>query len=422
MTHPTRNPSRPLPGWRATLAAALAAATVLVACGGGGGDAGPSTTATTTSPTTATAANFTLGAISGFGSVVVGGVRYDDSKASISDEDGVEKKSSDLKLGMVVAMDASRVDRSAGTASADRIRFGSEIVGPVGTVNSSASTVTVLGQTVLVTTSTVFDSTLAGGLSALTAGAVVEVHGILDQATGQITATRIEPKTGATAYKLRGVVASLDTTAKTFKIGSETINYAGVTTVPATLANGSVVRALLQTTQVSGAWVATRLGAGARVPSGTVPEAHVEGAITVFTSTSSFEINGLKIDATNATFADGTAGIVLGARVEVEGSLNNGVLVATKVEIEERREQGQRPLELHGAITSIDTTAKTFVLRTVTVSYAGTVTFKDGTVADLAVGKNVEVRGVLSADRTQLAATRIEFKSGSSGTTTTSTN
>ncbi len=409
MSNPDRNPSRPLPGWRATLAVALAAATVLVACGGGGGDAGTAA-ATTATPAATTSAAFALGTISGFGSVVVGGVRYDDSRASISDEDGNTHRSSDLRLGMVVALDAGSVDRATATGLAERIRFGSEIVGPVGTIDTTASTLTLLGQTVLVTASTVFDSTLSGGLSALTAGAVIEVHGLLDQTTGQITATRIEPKTGATAYKLRGVVASLDTTAKTFKIGSETINYAGVATVPSTLADGAVVRVLLQTTQVSGAWVATRLAPGSRVPSGTVPEAHVEGRITAFTSNTAFVINGLTIDATNASFPDGTAGVVLGARVEVEGRLNNGVLVASKVEIEDRRDHGIRKLELHGAIASIDTTAKTFVVKAVTVSYAGTVTYKDGAEADLALGKNVEVRGTLSADRTKLEATRIEFK------------
>jgi hypothetical protein len=38
------------------------------------------------------------------------------------------------------------------------------------------------------------------------------------------------------------------------------------------------------------------------------------------------------------------------------------------------------------------------------------VTFKDGTEANLANGKRVEVKGVLSTDRTRLEATRIEIK------------
>lgn len=400
------SPSFKLQGWRAALAVTLAAAAALAACGGGGADV---PTGGTVTPPAAASVSYALGTVSGFGSVVVGGVRYDDSKATVTDEDGESHSSSDLRLGMTVQINGGKVDRTAGTAVAERVRFGSETVGPVSAVDTAAGTLTLLGQMIVVTPNTVFDSSLAGGLTAVTPGMVLEVHGVLDRATGRITATRIEPKTGALFYRMRGVVSALDTTAKTFKIGTELINYAGITTVPANLANDIVVRVKLQTTQVAGAWVATRLVSGQRQPDAT-SEAHVEGTITTFTSSTSFAVDGLTVDATAASFPDGTTGIALGARVEVEGALNNGVLVATKVEVEERHNGGRRELELHGAITSVDTVAQTFVLRTVTVSYAGDgIIFKKGTAADLKADARVEVHGVLSADRTRLQAQRIEF-------------
>jgi len=398
-----------LSDWRAALAASVAigAAALLVACGGGG-DATPSTP--TVTPAAAT--SYTQGAVSGFGSVIVGGVRFDDSTATVSDEDGNTKTRSDVKLGMMVEVDHGNVNRSAATALAVRIRMGSEVVGPVGIIDTGASTVKVLGQTVLVTTSTVFDSTLSGGLSALHAGDVIEVHGILDPANARIVATRIEPKAGATSFKLRGAIASLDTTAKTFKINGELISYAGLPSgnVPPGLTNGQIVRVLVQTTQVSGAWVATALRGGLRLPDAARSQAHVEGVITVFTDSKSFEINGLKVDATNATFPDGSTGVVLGARVEVEGAIVGGVLVATKVEIEERRDMGRRELELHGAMSNLNSTDKTFALRGVTVWYGGTVEYRGGTEATLANDKRVEVKGVLSTDRTRLEARRITFE------------
>ena len=397
------------PDWRVALATATAigATALLVACGGGGTDA-----ATTPGATPAAASTYTQGAISGFGSVIVGGVRFDDSTASVADEDGNSRSRSDLKLGMMVEVDAGTVDRAAASALALRIRLGSEVVGPVGTIDTVASTVQVLGQTVLVTTSTVFDETLAGGLSALRAGAVVEVHGILDPARSRIVATRIEAEAGATAYKLRGAIANLDTTAKTFTINGQLISYAGLALggVPSGLSNGQIVRVLLQTTQVGGAWVATALRGGLRLPEVTRREAHVEGVISAFTSTSSFQINGLQVDASGATFPDGTAGIVLGARVEVEGVVTAGVLVASKVEIEERRTLGERALELRGELGNLNTTDKTFALRGVTVWYGGTVEYRDGTEATLVNGRRVEVRGVLGSDRTRLQARRIDFK------------
>jgi hypothetical protein len=392
--------------WRLALAAgaSFCATALLVACGGGG-DAG-----TSNSSTPAAAVSYSQGAITGFGSVFVNGVRFDDSAATVSDDDGNASNSTALKLGMMVQVDAGTVDNAASSAVAAAIRWGSEVVGPVGTVDTAASTVRVLGQTVLVTTSTVFDSTLAGGLSALTAGAVVEVHGILDPANSRIVATRIEPKTGATAYKIRGAIAAVDTTAKTFTINGELVSYASLpaASVPAGLTNGQIVRVRLQTTQVSGAWVATALRGGLRLPESN-RDAEVEGAITVFTSATDFEISGLKVNASNASFPDGQTGVVLGARVEVHGTVTNGVLVATKVEIQERRAV-QRELELRGALGNLNATDKTFALRGVTVWYGGTVVYKDGTEATLANDKRVEVKGVLSADRTRLEARRIEFK------------
>ncbi len=393
--------------WSSALAAVTAAGAtaVLVACGGGGGDATPEAV------TPAAATTYSQGAITGFGSIFVGGVRFDDSTASVTDEDGNSRTRAELKLGMMVELDAGAVDRTAASALALRIRLGNEIVGPVGAVNTAASTVQVLGQTVLVTSSTIFDETLSGGLSALVSGAVVEVYGILDPANGRVVATRIEPKTGATAYKLRGALAGLNTTAKTFTINGQTISYASLpaANLPPGLANGQIVRVLLQTTQVSGAWVATALRGGLRLPEVTRRDAHVEGVISAFTSTSSFQINGLQVDASNATFPDGTAGIVLGAKVEVEGVVTNGVLVASKVEIENRRPE-LKVLELRGQMGNLNTTDKTFALRGVTVWYGGTVEYRNGTEATLANAKAVEVKGVLSTDRTRLEARRIEFK------------
>ena len=400
------------PTRRVALACAVALGTnaVLVACGGGGGDPGSPGTLTPNA-----ASSYSQGAITGFGSVFVGGVRFDDSSASVSDDDGNAKTRGDLKLGMMVEVDAGNIDRAAASALALRIRLGNEIVGPVGTVDIAASTVVVLGQTVLVTPSTVFDESLAGGLSAVRAGQVLEVYGILDPAAGRVVATRIELEDNALAYKLRGAIAGINTTAKTFTINGQTVSYASLpgAQVPPGLANGQIVRVRLQTVQVGGAWVATALRGGLRLPEGR-PEAQLEGVITQFTSSASFEVNGLKVDASKAAFPDGAAGIVLGARVEVSGAVDNGVLVATRVELDGRRLTELRPLELRGDIGNLNTSAKTFALRGVTVWYGGTVEFKNGSAAQLVNGSRVEVKGVLSTDRTRLEARRIEFKAAGS--------
>ncbi len=91
-------------------------------------------------------------------------------------------------------------------------------------------------------------------------------------------------RTTRSFYKLRGVIANLDTTAKTFTMGGEVISYAGLTLaeLPNVLANGQRVRVRLQTTQVAGQWVAVALRPGVRKLEDR-DEAHLRGAITALT-------------------------------------------------------------------------------------------------------------------------------------------
>jgi hypothetical protein len=399
----------PFTGRQAAAVLSAAALALIAACGGGGGAMPASATPTVT------AASYSQGAISGFGSVIVNGVRWDDSSASVADDDGAMHPSSDLKLGMVVEIQGGLVDHGAGTGKALAITYGSEMEGPISAIDSTASTLTVLGQTIQVTTSTVFDASISGGLAGLNQGDVVEVFGLFDAANNRIVATRLEVQTGAIEYRLRGTVADLDTTAKTFTLGGTPINYANASLAPASLANGVQVKVRLQTTpNADGAWVATRVRLVLRaLPDH--PEAEVEGVVTAWTSATDFEVDGLKVDASNASFPEGSAGVVLGAQVEVRGAVTDGVLVATSVSLEDDHRGGGmpgsgRPFELHGAIGSLDSTAMTFALRGLTVSYAGSVSFAGGNPAQLANGVRVEVQGTLSPDMTKIDATRISFE------------
>ena len=390
------------------LIAQLACTAALLAGCGGGGDAGPSSGGTGAA---APASSFAAGPITGFGSIIVNGVRFDDSAAVVSDDEGGASSKDLLRLGMTATVKGGAIsdDGTGARARASEISFGAAVVGPVSVVNAAAKNLVVLGQTVLVLDTTVIDARLVGGFAGIAVGSVLEVHGTLDATTRSITATRLEPTVAVAGYKLRGIVAGLDTTAKTFTIGSALISYAGVTAVPANLANGLLLRVRLQTAQVAGAWVATRLG-DARPRVADADEAHLEGSITAFTSSAAFSVNGIPVDATNARFPNGTAGIVLGAQVEVEGSSANGVVVARSVAIEDHEARHAEGFELHGAITALDATAKTFVLRAITVSYAAAgIEYRKGTEAQLAVGVQLEVRGMLSADGTHLQARRISF-------------
>ena len=395
--------TRPAPMLRNILAVLVTATAALVAaCGGGGGSSG--------SAPTAVATDYSQGPISGFGSVIVNGVRWDDSAATITDDDGVSHRSSDLKLGMMVEVDGTDVDHASGTGKALLFRIASEMAGPIASVDVAASTFVVLGVTIQVTSSTVFDDTISGGVAGLSADQVVEVQGLFDAANNSIVATRVQPSAGAPDYRVRGVVTALDTAAKTFMLGAETVWYGGLLTDGAWLANGLQVKVRMAKTQLNGAWVADTVRPIVRTLADRA-EAEVEGSITSFTSVTSFSVNGLPVDASGAILPADTSRLVLGAHVEVRGAIQDGVLVATTVRVDDDSHHGgpARVFELHGAISGVNATDKTFALRGLTISYAGDVTYVDGTAADLTNGAMVGVQGKLAADLTHIDASRIEF-------------
>ena len=267
------------------LATALTATVLAVGCGGGGGvDTGGTGTSTA----------FSSGRISGFGSIIVNGIRFDDSSARVYDDDGVAHERGDLKLGMVTDVNAGAVtvDVASGLSNskATEIRYGSEIKGPVQALNVAAGTLTVIGQSVKVDAATVFED-LPNGLASVQAGNLLEIYGFLDRSSGNFTATRIERKLALPSYKVVGPISALDTGAKTFAIGSATISYSNINALPA-LSNGLNVRATLQTTPKGNLWTATALSGNAPVVAdGTQTE--LEGFITDFVSASNFKVAGV---------------------------------------------------------------------------------------------------------------------------------
>ena len=377
----------------------------LIASCGGGVDSGG-----TGAPTT----SYASGPITGFGSVIVNGVHFDESGAAVSDTEGNLRRRDELRLGMTseVRGSAIGVDADGNDAStATSIVFGSEIVGPLGANDFAARTLTVLGQTVDIATSTAFDASLAGGQAALAVGDIVEVYGRFDAASGRYAATRVERKNAVVAYRLRGVVSGLDGIARSFSIGATRISYAGLgaANLPATLANGRFVRVLLALVPNGTVWNAIRVADGA-APIENREDVTVRGLVSAFTSALQFSVNGTSVDASGAQFPTGTAGLGLGARVVVHGATVGGILVATRVTLVTDGDEAGQSFETRGAIVAIDTTAQTFVVHDVTVSYAGTIDYRNGSAANLAVGRLVEARGTLSVDGTRLQASRITFR------------
>lgn len=361
--------------------AGLAAVTLLLAaCGGGVGEGG-----------TGGGMSYSQGTVEGLGSVIVGGVRYDDSNATVTDVDGNPRSAAVLGLGMAVEIEAGDVGTAGGrpAATATAIRYTSEMLGPVGAVDAAAQRVTVLGQAVAVDAGTVFGAPL-GGLGDVAVGATLEIHAELDLAAGLYRATRIDRVDDATvaAYRLRGVIGQRDERNKRFTIGAATFDYSGVP--PAGINDGRLVRLKLQKTPgAGGVWTVTEAAAGARtMPEGR--EARLSGRVTALEAGQSFSLNGQSVNAAGLTLPSGFG---LGARVDVVGRIAGNAVRATQVTLAAGSPTGE--LLLIGSIGGLDTVARSFQVRGQTVTYNAGVTVTGGTLSDLANGRRAEVRGTL---------------------------
>lgn len=392
---------------RQTLLAMLGAAG-MSACGGGGDVAGVGQGGT---------GAFSVGPITGLGSIIVNGIRYDDSRASISSDDD-SLSPGDLQLGMIVAVQGSPVIDFKSTAT--RIVLGGELVGPISSI--SASRFVVLGQTVNVTTSTFYGPSISGGLSGLAVGQVVEVHGIADTTPNDQTATFVALKPSPSEYRLQGRVTAHNVPDKTFSLGGLSMSYAStdaddVRIVPDA---GTLVRVRLQPTSPAPAvWTVTRIRKPEDSFSGFSGEVEFKGTITALSSTASFSVNDLPVNDSGASFPEGTAGIAAGAFVEVKGTLINGVVVAGRVKLDDDGTAGGAgtEFELHGTVSAATTpgSSGSFTLTSsgdvaVPVDWTSGTVFRDGSSADL-LGPNalVEVKGTLTSGN-RITATRISFE------------
>jgi hypothetical protein len=385
----------------------------LAACGGGGGSS--STSANGLVNIAASEKEFVAGTVTGFGSVIVEGVRYDDSAAKVQIEyDPAAPKAapvSDLKLGMQLVVKVAKA------GFADTVVSASEVLGPITSLLSDGFVVA--GQTVKISTDaaspTVFDG--VANLAGLAVNDRVEVHGSRD-ANNNIVATRIERKNPGDLIMTRvvGTIAAIDAVAKTFTVGGLVVSYSDATkllpanSTLASLANGQVVAVFSSASPtaagITAKTIAVKKGIESQNPID-ADKAWVGGHVRELNfAAKTFSLKGVSVDASAATFSNGTASDLANARkVRVTGVFQGGVLKATDVKF--AKAQGDALVELIGPVSSF-VSSKSFLVRGVPVDASGTaVTFSNGTVTNLGDGVAIKLKGAVVNDI--VIPTSIEF-------------
>ena len=350
---------------RTALLGIAGAVAEIAGCGGGGTDfAGLSSGGT---------GSFTSGTITGFGSIIVNGIRYNNDTASVRSSDDAVSSNPALQLGMVVNIEGSAVTPASTatglpTATAYRITHGSEWIGPVS--NRSSATFQILGHTVDILFTTFFGGAIQQ-FSDLTDAHFVEVYGYVDPVDGHIQASRIDVTTARPgAYKLSGAIANINQTANTAVLGSTFLTWSASSVLPTGVASGDFVRVVLNPISVGFVWTASRIQLLSS-PLSTLSadhdyEAEVHGSITAYQSNARFFVNGIPV---NASTAEVRGTLAAGVHVEVEGSIRSGQLIATKVTVKTATQVETQEFEFYGVVSNV--TAQNFVVRGETFYFDG---------------------------------------------------
>lgn len=397
---------------------ALLVAATLTACGGGTqvADVGTSGTGIAAS-----------GTISGFGSVYVNGVKFSTSSATKISDDNVSIGEDKLKVGQVVQINGTSQDSA--NASADSISVMKELKGPVDKLydtSATPNTLGVIGQVVIIDNNTIIDNNLgAGGLAGLTLGAQVEVNGFRD-ATGRVRATRIERQEVAaiSKFKVNGIVGSI-LTPTSFSLGDLTVNYTGVTVknLPAGgLAAGQRVEVKAASAPSNKTLVATNVEVKSGVVAKSGDKGEVEGTIANFDGNCKFDINAQTVDACGSIIFEGgvKADLANGKRIEAEGSITSGLLIATKIEFKSSGDGtggGSTFVRAHAPVQTLNATDRTISVLGKTFKVSVSTQFEDKVsntrpfnadnfASVLKTGDKVEIRGF--EDATGLNAALIE--------------
>lgn len=396
-------------GTRFGFAVSMAAVLLAAGCGGGGGSGGGETV----SGIDRGGITIASGPINGFGSVIVNGVHYATAGASIvvDDQPGTE---SDLRVGQVVRIEGT-VDASGLTGSARSIRYDDDVEGLVQGIDLAASRFVVLGQTVLVGPATSYDDAIVPrGLEGLAVGDRVEVSGLVNSA-GLISATRIERKSAAGSFEVKGSASAVDTVARRFAINALVVDYSGAQLsgfASGQPANGDLVEAK-GSVNGSGVLVATSLERESASLAGSVDDdADLEGLVTRFASLADFDVAGQRVTTTASTQYEGgtAADLALDVNVEVEGGFDAaGRIVAAEIELRRASD-----VEITAQVESVSIPAGTLTLLGQVVRTTVITRFEDKSdadverfsLADLGVGDWVAVHAYRDAGG--LVATLLE--------------
>ena len=394
------------PSTRITAILAIAATLLLSGCGGG---AVATLLAEVGSGGTGAPVRV-LGILTGFGSMIVDGMRRDDSLAGYMSEEDQGPALAMASTGMMLG-DSLELSLDAND-SITTVMVSPELVGTVTGVG--ATNITVLGTKVPINKDTAVGpvTALVGYASptAIQIGDRVVVYGLLRTDSLGVTsvqATLIAQKTSGTGVRLTGYITQYNATAGTFVIGNQTVTIGSATLNPAgtSLSNGQLVTVWSNASPIGTAISANTIRI--KGPSGSSGTLTLSGPISGYVSTASFKIRNTAVDAANATLLPSGATLSDNKYVIAVGKYDAATNKLTATSVTIYAPPASTAVELRGTILNF-VSPSSFTVRGAVVD-ASSATVTGATLAQLSNGVFVNIFGAITNN--QVKATTIQIVS-----------
>lgn len=376
------------------------------------------------------------GKIIGFGSVVVNGIEFSRKPGLVADdrvilpfENITSASEATLRLGMNVNIRGT-VNSATGKGEYESIEFQPELRGPLGSIDITTNTLTVMGRKVQVAANTAFD----GGINDLAdisqANPELEISGNLDDNTGILTATRIARKAPdftalpEQTVQIKGQIATVDVPSSSFTMSTGTATFSvnftpddlGSNTIVTDIAVGSFfeVKGILSGAAITASRVemknAVEAEANDRVNlKGTANGGIVDNTFTINGPNGTIIINTSAASFQKAGAAATSAIVTAGTTLEIEGILQaDGSVAATQVHLEV-----EKNVKLEGNVAAGAFSAGTLTLNGVPVTIGASTRLLDqsGETLDLttiAEGDHLQIVGLFDRVTNQVKASEVK--------------
>jgi hypothetical protein len=349
------------------------------------------------------------GVVTGFGSIVVNGSKFDTSTAAViinGEQIGVgdESVQNNLDIGRVVTVEGTGILDDI-NAKAVRVIYQDNVRGPIESmqdIDATTKEIEILGQIVIVNVITKFKETQ---FDSLAVDDVVAVSGYLDD-NEIIRATFLE-KIGDInpTFEVTGFVKNLNSVLNSFMINDLKVDYSSIA---GDLPQGIPAEGLFVEVEgrlaAGGELLAANLEIADELGGDDGDEVEVMGFVTEVISENGiikFKIGNQEVhvdpDPQVVIYVDGSPNdIAPGQKLEAEGSLEDGILVADEIEFWEPDQ-----IEVEGVVTEVDLSGDPikFTISNqdgsqVVEADTDTTIFEDVNPGEIDIGMKIEIKGV----------------------------